>query len=143
MARFMTNKAATGRRSILAGRFVAQSPVSSARSLVEASQCMRAPSRQPTQARASASAAGPSCRPARENVYLVAIGAVADPTPPVFSAEDLADDIRAQIQRLLAQLEGVSEQEALDQVYRRLAFYLCGTCFRRWIANPTGGCDAP
>ena len=43
-----------------------------------------------------------------------------------------------EIERLLARLEGVSEQEALDQVYRRRTLHLCGPCFRRWIENPTG-----
>ena len=75
--------------------------------------------------------------PGAGNFYLVAVEAVADPTPPTLSAEDPAA-IRARIERLLAELEGVSEQEALDQVYRRLAFHLCGPCFRRWIENPTG-----
>jgi hypothetical protein len=66
---------------------------------------------------------------------------VADPTPPAFAAEDLAADVRQQIERLLAQLESVSEQEALDQVYRRRTLHLCGPCFRRWIENPTGSQD--
>ena len=74
--------------------------------------------------------------PGAGDFYVVAIEAVADPSPPKLPAEDPAD-IRARIERLLAELEGVSEQEALAQVYRRLAFHLCGPCFRRWIENPT------
>jgi hypothetical protein len=66
------------------------------------------------------------------------IEAVADPAPPVGSAELLASDLRRQIEELLAQLQGISEQEAMDQVYRRLTFYLCGPCYRGWIENPTG-----
>ena len=81
---------------------------------------------------------GAGLTPGAGDFYLVAIEAVADPTPPTVAAEDLAEDIRRRIERLLAQLEGVSEQEALDQVYRRVAFYLCGPCFRRWIDKPTG-----
>jgi hypothetical protein len=77
-------------------------------------------------------------RPGAGNFFHVTIEAIADPTPPTFTAEDLARDIRQRIERLLAQLEGVSEQEALEQVYRRRAFYLCGPCCRRWIQNPTG-----
>jgi hypothetical protein len=38
----------------------------------------------------------------------------------------------------LARLEGISEQEALDQFYRRRTLHLCIPCFRRWIENPTG-----
>lgn len=81
---------------------------------------------------------GAGLTPGAGDFYLVAVEAVADPTPPTFSAQDLEADVRPQIERLLARLEGVSEQEALDQVYRRLAFCLCGPCFRRWIDNPTG-----
>jgi hypothetical protein len=87
----------------------------------------------------------PSCRrcgvqlqPGAGNFFHVTITAVADPTPPTFTEEDLAGDVRQKIEQLLAQLEGVSEQEALDQVYRRLAFCLCGRCFRGWIEDPTG-----
>ena len=93
----------------------------------------------------SADAGPPVCRrcgeilqPGAGNFYHVTIEAIADPTPPTFSAEDLASDIRQRIVQLLAQLEGVSEQEALDQVYRRQTLFLCGPCCRRWIENPTG-----
>ena len=76
--------------------------------------------------------------PGRDTFYRVTIEAVADPTPPTITAEDLARDHRAEIERLLAQLEGLSEEEALAQVYRRLRFYLCGPCYRGWIEDPTG-----
>lgn len=76
-------------------------------------------------------------RPGRGDFYRVTIEAVADPTPPAVSAEDLGADLRQQIEQLLAQLEGMSAQEALDQVYRRLTLYLCGPCYRQWIENPT------
>jgi hypothetical protein len=76
--------------------------------------------------------------PGRGNFYRVSIEAVADPTPPTFSAEDLALDVRGQIQRLLAQLASVSEQEALEQVYQRRTLHLCVPCFRCWIEDPTG-----
>jgi hypothetical protein len=69
------------------------------------------------------------------NFYRVTIEAVADPT---FSAEDPDTDLRRQIERVLAQLEGVSTQEAMDQVCRRLILFLCSTCYRRWIENPVG-----
>jgi hypothetical protein len=76
--------------------------------------------------------------PGSGNFYCVTIEAVADPTPPTVSAEDLARDHRKEIERLLAQLEGLSEEEALAQVYRRLTLYLCGPCYRQWIEDPTG-----
>jgi hypothetical protein len=70
--------------------------------------------------------------------YRITIEAVADPTPPTFSAEDLAIDVRPLIEQLLAQLDDLSEAEALAQVYRRLILDLCGRCYREWIENPTG-----
>jgi hypothetical protein len=77
-------------------------------------------------------------RPGAGDFYRVTIEAVADPTTPSFSAEELAEDLRAKIEQLLARMEGVSERELLEQVYRRLTLYLCGPCYRRWIKNPTG-----
>jgi hypothetical protein len=76
--------------------------------------------------------------PGAGNFYQVTIEAVADPTPPTISAAELAADVRAQIEELLARLEGLSEEEAMKQVYRRLTFHLCGPCYRCWIEHPTG-----
>jgi hypothetical protein len=76
--------------------------------------------------------------PGSGDFYRVTIEAVADPTPPDVPAEESAGDLRRKIEDLLAQTEGLSAQEALDQVYRRLTLYLCGPCYRQWIENPTG-----
>ena len=81
---------------------------------------------------------GAALRPGSGDFYRVTIEAVADPTPPTFSEEDLAADVRQEIERVLARLEGVSEQEALGQVYRRRTLHLCAPCYRGWIENPTG-----
>ena len=70
--------------------------------------------------------------------YVVSIQAVADPTAGVAGENLSAQELRNSIEGLLTQLEGVSEQEALDQVYRRLTLYLCRPCFCEWIENPTG-----
>jgi hypothetical protein len=70
--------------------------------------------------------------------YLVRIQAIADPTPPSFSEENLQHDPREQIQRLLEKMQDLSAQEAMDQVYRQLILYLCGPCYRQWIENPVG-----
>jgi hypothetical protein len=70
--------------------------------------------------------------------YRVTIEAVADPTPPTISAEELTTDLRERIEHLLQQMQDLSAQEAMDQVYRRLTLYLCGPCYREWIENPTG-----
>ena len=80
-------------------------------------------------------------KPGESEFYVVNIEAFADPTPPVLSDEDFQRDHRKEIARLLDQLRGLSEQELMDQVYRRLSLYLCGPCYRDWIENPTGQCD--
>jgi hypothetical protein len=77
-------------------------------------------------------------QPGAGDFYRVTIEAVADPSAPTFEAEDLEGDIRRKIEQLLARMEGISEREALDQVYRRLVLHLCGPCYREWIENPTG-----
>lgn len=79
---------------------------------------------------------GTELEPGTGDFYVVRIEAFADPTPPSFSAQDLLRDVRAEIERLLEQMEGLSEQEAMDQVYRRLVLYLCGPCYRLWIESP-------
>src|SRR5512136_1288887 len=68
--------------------------------------------------------------------YVVRIESVADPTPPDFSEDDLKRDPKAEIQRLIEQMRELSEQELMDQVYRKLLLYLCGPCYRRWIEDP-------
>ncbi len=80
---------------------------------------------------------GRGLTPGRSDAYRVTIEAVADPTPPTISTEELATDVRAEIERLIAQVAALSKEEALGQIYRRQIFQLCGTCYRAWIADPT------
>ena len=77
-------------------------------------------------------------RPGRGEHWAVRIEAVADPYPPVIREEDLDRDIGAEMARLAEALEGVSGQEAMDQVRRRMTITLCNECFRQWIENPAG-----
>jgi len=76
--------------------------------------------------------------PGRGELYVVRIEAVADPTPPSFTEEDLAVDYKAEIARIVEHLHGLSAQEAMDQVYRRVTLYLCLRCYQEWIENPAG-----
>lgn len=76
--------------------------------------------------------------PGRGDFYVVRIEALADPAPPAFSEADLARDPRAEIAALLARMEGQSERELSEQVYRRLVLHLCLPCYRQWIENPAG-----
>ena len=77
-------------------------------------------------------------QPGKSIFYWVKIEAVADPTPPNVTEEELQGDLRGQIERLLKQMEGLSAQEAMDQVYRRLTIHLCAACYGEWIENPAG-----
>ena len=72
------------------------------------------------------------------NFYVVRIEAFADPTPPDISADDLGLDLQEQMDRLIDELRDKSEQELMDQVYRKLTVQLCGRCYQQWIENPTG-----
>ena len=76
--------------------------------------------------------------PGRGDFYVVRIEAIADPTPPEFTLEDLERDHRAELARLYESLQDLSEREALEQVYRRLTIFLCNACYRTWIENPAG-----
>jgi len=74
--------------------------------------------------------------PGRGDFFVVKIEAIADPTPPEFTEEDLRRDHRREIERLLAQVEELSEREAMNQVFRRLTIFLCDRCYQKWIENP-------
>ena len=52
--------------------------------------------------------------------------------------EDLAKDTRKELDRLIAGMQELSEQELMDQVHRRVTLSLCGRCYADWIENPTG-----
>lgn len=79
---------------------------------------------------------GKALQPGSGNHYQITIEAIADPAPPQFSPEDLTDDLRQKIERLLKQMQDVSEQEAMAQVYLRRQLLLCVPCCRRWIEHP-------
>jgi len=78
--------------------------------------------------------------PGKADFYVVRIEAMADPTGPNISAEELArTDPAKEIDRLIDQMRDIPEQELMDMVYRRLTIHLCGPCYREWIENPAGG----
>lgn len=79
---------------------------------------------------------GAELTPGTGDFYVVRIEALADPTPPNFTEEDLKQDHRAEIERLIEQMRDLSSQEAMDQVYRKLILHLCGPCYRQWIEDP-------
>ncbi|MHC4399039.1 MAG: hypothetical protein ACYTG0_05095 [Planctomycetota bacterium] len=81
---------------------------------------------------------GVELTPGAGDFFVVRIEALADPTPPSFSDEDLRRDPRKEIERLLNQLRHLSAEEAMSQVYRRLILSLCNACYREWIEDPVG-----
>ncbi|MGA2258890.1 MAG: hypothetical protein ABSG53_29835 [Thermoguttaceae bacterium] len=85
---------------------------------------------------------GTELTPGTGNFYVVRIEALADPSPPRLSEEDLEHDHRAEIERLIKGMRDLSERELVDQVYRRLILYLCGPCYRQWIEDPVSA-DRP
>jgi len=48
----------------------------------------------------------------------------------------LAQNVRAEIAKLIQQLQGISEEEAQNEVYRQFEFDLCGVCQRRYVREP-------
>ena len=77
--------------------------------------------------------------PGRGDFYVVEIEAYAENSPPVITAEDLAKDHRAEMERLAEEMAGLSPQEAMDTVHRKMAFFLCRECYKGWIEEPVGG----
>jgi hypothetical protein len=74
--------------------------------------------------------------PGRGDLYRVTIEAVADPFPPIID-ENLLRDPSRELDQIVAQAAHLTEQELVDQVYRKVTFYLCLRCCRTWIENPT------
>jgi hypothetical protein len=81
---------------------------------------------------------GKAVEPGRGEYYLVDVRAVADPSPPVFTAEDLATDPAREIDRLLRRLRRMTREQLAHQVYRRRLFCLCNACYGAWIDDPFG-----
>jgi hypothetical protein len=79
---------------------------------------------------------GAPLAPGEGNFYVVRIEAFADPTPPSIEGNLDARDVGEEIDRIIEQMRHMSEQELMDQVYRRLTIHLCGRCYARWIEDP-------
>ncbi|MDY6913740.1 MAG: hypothetical protein SVT52_04705 [Planctomycetota bacterium] len=82
---------------------------------------------------------GAELTPGEGNFYVVNIEAIADPSPPNISTDELLYiDIDAEIRKILDQVRDMPESDLRDQVYRRLTIHLCGSCYADWIENPAG-----
>jgi hypothetical protein len=82
---------------------------------------------------------GAELAPGKSNFYVVRIEAFADPTPPTISKEELESaGLSEEIEQIIEEMEGMTERELMDGVYRKLTIHLCGRCYRMWIENPAG-----
>lgn len=81
---------------------------------------------------------GASLTPGEGSFYVVKIEAFADPTPPRLDTDEPLAEISADIDALIEQMRDLSEQELMDQVYRRVVVLLCRPCYEHWIEDPTG-----
>ncbi len=68
--------------------------------------------------------------------YEVRIEVKAAYDPLEITEEDLNRDIRGEIAKVLQQLEGISEEEAQNEVYRQFEFDLCPACQRTYLKDP-------
>jgi hypothetical protein len=72
----------------------------------------------------------------REVRYEVRIEVLAAYDPLNLSEEDLSKDFRAEIAKVLQQLENISLAEAQNQVHRKFEFDLCPDCQRGFVRDP-------
>lgn len=73
--------------------------------------------------------------PGEAEFFVVRIEAFADPTPPEITEADLRRDHRRELEALLDRLRGLSERQALEQVYRRCNLVLCNRCCDEWFSQ--------
>lgn len=70
--------------------------------------------------------------------YLVTVEIKAAYDPMEITRDDLKRDLQAEMRRLLAQMENISEEEAQQQVYQKMTFDLCPACRTQFVRNPLG-----
>lgn len=70
--------------------------------------------------------------------YIVTVEVKAAYDPMEITRDDLKRDFEAEMRRLLARMEKISEEEAQEQVYKKFTFDLCPDCRKRYIRNPLG-----
>ena len=80
---------------------------------------------------------GASLTPGEGSFYVVKTEAFADPTPPKLDTDEPLAEISKDIDALIEQMRDLSEQELMDQVYRRVVVLLCRPCYEHWIEDPT------
>jgi hypothetical protein len=79
---------------------------------------------------------GRDLTPGAGDFYVVKIDAVCDPSPPVFTREDIEASSAESMRELIDSMGDESERELMDQVHRKLTLHLCRECYNGWIENP-------
>ena len=70
--------------------------------------------------------------------YEVKIVVKAAYDPMDISKEDLEKDIEKEIEATIKRLENISEQEAMEQVFKAFMFDLCPACQKKFLSDPLG-----
>jgi len=70
--------------------------------------------------------------------YIARIQVAAAADPIEISAEDLLQDHTGEIDRLLKQCAGMTEEELMQDVFVEFQFDLCRRCQKAYVANPLG-----
>lgn len=73
--------------------------------------------------------------------YLVRIEVKAAYDPLELVREDLERDLRAEMEALVERMQGMSREEAENQIYREFRFDLCPPCQREYVRRPLPPCD--
>ena len=82
---------------------------------------------------------GAAMRVGRDVCYVTNVEVFAAYDPEEIDNAALASDLRAEIEALCEKLKGLSREEAESSVYKRLSFFLCPKCQKRYVKNPAGG----
>ncbi len=69
--------------------------------------------------------------------FVIKLEAFADPSPPNFTGLSERDLLR-EIDDLIDDINEMSEQELMDEVYRKMTILLCRPCYLQWIQAPAG-----
>lgn len=71
--------------------------------------------------------------------YVVRMDVFADPSmPPMSTAELEETDFDETLDKLLAEMKGMTTEDLQDGVHRRFEFRLCPACHRQFLVNPMG-----
>jgi hypothetical protein len=68
--------------------------------------------------------------------YVTKIQVYAAYDPLEISFDDLRKDAKAEIQKLLKQMEGKTEEELMREVYTAFEFDLCPACQKEYVKDP-------